>query len=127
MNSKKLKFLLDFSPRNLRLILVFVIFIGLLSFLLVFSKKTETYIKKLGQGMELKIKRIGHRGPILAKGIYVSGWTAGDSKRMEELTNLIDQTELNAVVIDIKDSSGKINYNSKKFIGRKSSWMQRLV
>ncbi|MFA6146388.1 MAG: putative glycoside hydrolase [Patescibacteria group bacterium] len=113
MNSKKLKFLPDFSPRNLRLILVFVIFIGLLSFLLVCSKNAETYITKIEQGMGIEIKRIGHRGPVLTKGIYVSGWTASEPKMMEELINLIDRTELNAIILDIKDSSGKITYNSK--------------
>lgn len=42
------------------------------------------------------------------KGIYMTSWTAGTPKLRENLVKLIDDTELNAVVIDIKDYSGKI-------------------
>lgn len=42
------------------------------------------------------------------KGIYMTSWTAGTPKLRENLIKLIDDTELNAVVIDIKDYSGKI-------------------
>ncbi len=44
------------------------------------------------------------------RGIYVSGWIAGESKRFEELVSLIDRTELNAMVIDIKDD-GLVSYD----------------
>jgi len=47
------------------------------------------------------------------KGIYLTAYTAGNSKTMDKLIDLIDQTELNAVVIDIKDYSGKILYDSR--------------
>lgn len=46
--------------------------------------------------------------PIEARGIYVSSYTAASSKRMEEIIQLIKETELNSVVIDIKDSSGRV-------------------
>lgn len=45
------------------------------------------------------------------RGIYVTSWVAG-SKRVWQLLDLVDRTELNAVVIDIKDWSGKIAYDS---------------
>jgi hypothetical protein len=48
--------------------------------------------------------------PTVIKGIYVTGWTAGSSARMQALINLIKKTELNAVVIDIKDYSGYVSY-----------------
>ncbi len=46
-------------------------------------------------------------GPI--RGIYISGPMAG-SAHMEELTRLIEDTELNAVVIDVKNDEGKLTY-----------------
>jgi len=48
--------------------------------------------------------------PAIIKGIYITGWTAGSSARMQALINLIKNTELNAVVIDIKDYSGYVSY-----------------
>ena len=49
------------------------------------------------------------REPVKVKGIYVSGPVAGIA-RMEELIELVDQTELNAIVIDIKNDESKVTY-----------------
>lgn len=46
---------------------------------------------------------------VKVKGIYVTGPVAG-SGRMEELTGLVASTELNAMVIDIKNDEGNITY-----------------
>src|SRR5882724_3648084 len=40
--------------------------------------------------------------PAIVKGIYATGWSAGSVNKMKYLTGLIDRTELNAIVIDIK-------------------------
>ncbi|HOX60873.1 MAG TPA: putative glycoside hydrolase [Candidatus Magasanikbacteria bacterium] len=50
---------------------------------------------------------------IAVKGVYLTAYSAGNSKKMDEIIKLIDDTELNAVVIDIKDYSGKILFASK--------------
>ncbi|PIT88720.1 MAG: sugar fermentation stimulation protein [Candidatus Magasanikbacteria bacterium CG10_big_fil_rev_8_21_14_0_10_36_32] len=47
------------------------------------------------------------------KGIYLTAYSAGSSKKIDEIIRLIDRTELNAVVIDIKDYSGLIFYDSQ--------------
>ncbi len=47
------------------------------------------------------------------RGIYVSGWVAGNVKRINQLIELIDQTDLNAMVIDVKNDYGKLTYRSK--------------
>lgn len=47
--------------------------------------------------------------PVRVKGIYVSGPVAGTAK-MDDLIDLVDQTELNAMVIDVKNDEGKITY-----------------
>lgn len=47
--------------------------------------------------------------PVKVKGIYVSGPIAGTDK-MDELIQLVEDTELNAMVIDIKNDEGKVTY-----------------
>ena len=47
--------------------------------------------------------------PVKVKGIYISGPVAGID-RMDELIALVDETELNAMVIDIKNDEGRITY-----------------
>lgn len=48
--------------------------------------------------------------PSVIKAIYATGWSAGNEKRLSYLTNLIDETELNAIVIDVKDYTGVVSY-----------------
>lgn len=45
------------------------------------------------------------------KAIYATGWSAGAPSKIEYLINLIKETELNAIIIDIKDFSGYIAYD----------------
>ncbi|MNV40578.1 hypothetical protein D3C71_1321910 [compost metagenome] len=70
------------------------------------------------------------------KGIYVTAYSAG-RERMEKLLSLLDQTELNSMVIDIKDDAGYITYktdnpelqklgNPQPFIGDINKLMERL-
>lgn len=44
------------------------------------------------------------------KAIYMSSWVAGTTDFKNSLISLIDTTEANAVVIDIKDYTGRISY-----------------
>jgi len=48
--------------------------------------------------------------PSPLKAIYLTGWTAGSVSRRGKLIDLIDATELNAVVIDIKDYTGRVSF-----------------
>lgn len=47
--------------------------------------------------------------PVKVKGIYVTGPIAGTEK-MDELIALVEETELNAMVIDIKNDEGAVTY-----------------
>jgi hypothetical protein len=47
----------------------------------------------------------------IIKGIYVSAWSAVGNK-FEQLIKLVDQTDLNAMVIDVKNDSGQVTYLS---------------
>ncbi len=48
----------------------------------------------------------------IVKGLYLTAYSAGDPKKIDEIIKLVEETELNAVVIDIKDYSGLVLYNS---------------
>ncbi len=50
------------------------------------------------------------RTPTKAKGIYVTGPIAGTVNTFPELEELVKTTELNTMVIDIKNDSGEITY-----------------
>jgi hypothetical protein len=50
--------------------------------------------------------------PIRAKGVYVTFRTAANH-RMDEIIDLIEKTELNSVVIDIKDYTGRIPFQTE--------------
>lgn len=49
---------------------------------------------------------------VKAKAIYLTGWSAGNSAKIQQIIGLSKTTELNAVVIDIKDDDGKVAYDS---------------
>ena len=48
--------------------------------------------------------------PKQVKAIYMSSWVAGTPSLRAKLVKLIDETELNSLVIDIKDYTGRISY-----------------
>ncbi len=47
----------------------------------------------------------------IVKGIYVTAYSAG-GERMSSLLNLLDKTDLNSMVIDLKDDLGNITYKT---------------
>ncbi|MCS7050376.1 MAG: carboxypeptidase regulatory-like domain-containing protein [Thermomicrobium sp.] len=51
--------------------------------------------------------------PIVVRGIYVSALVASKPEALEKRLQLVDRTELNAVVIDLKDSTGHVYSETK--------------
>lgn len=49
--------------------------------------------------------------PAIIKAIYATGWSGGNAKSVDYFINLIKGTELNALVVDVKDYSGTVSYN----------------
>lgn len=47
------------------------------------------------------------------RGVYVSSWVAGTESTINRIINLIDTTSANAIIIDIKDATGRISYIPK--------------
>lgn len=54
---------------------------------------------------------------VKVKGLYLTAYSAGSPAKIQEIINLVDRTELNSIVIDIKDYSGYVLYDSRlKFV-----------
>lgn len=70
------------------------------------STSTPVAVKK----PEFVVTHIKTPAPV--KGIYMTQCVAGTRDFRARLVNLIDTTELNSVVIDIKDYSGRISFRS---------------
>lgn len=49
--------------------------------------------------------------PQNVRALYMSGWVAGSKDFRNSLVKIVDETELNAVVIDIKDSTGRLSFS----------------
>jgi len=101
-----------------------IIFIGFLFFFLFLSgcrsntSGTGTAFGEMDVALvlaeeEKRDRQIYYDLPIVhGKGIYLTGYTAGMESRVNELLKLSDETEINAMVIDIKDDRGEISYES---------------
>lgn len=60
-------------------------------------------------GMQSRLRADRMAGRTKVKGIYVTGPKAG-SAGMEDLIRLVDETELNAMVIDVKNDEGNLTF-----------------
>jgi len=61
------------------------------------------------------------------KGIHVTSWIAGDRRYFPVLIKLIDETELNTIVIDLKESDGRIAYEADVPLARTSGSIQKRI
>ena len=57
--------------------------------------------------------------PETIRAVYVTGYSAGSKKYLNYLSNLFKTTEINTVVIDIKDYSGLLSYKSEAEAAKK--------
>ena len=79
-----------------------------------FPPKTVEYVGEVasaGQALPIVISTPQHvKTPTNLKAVYMTSWAAGNEKFRKELFDLVDTTEINAVVIDVKDYTGKISF-----------------
>lgn len=72
------------------------------------------YISDRFMGDEKKteeIRKVAHLPtPEAVKGIYMTSWVSGTNEWREKLVDFIDKTEINSVVIDVKDYSGRVSF-----------------
>lgn len=57
---------------------------------------------------EIVIDLSSERVPVKVKGIYVSAYVAGTPSMLDSLLAEIDRTEINTLVIDLKDDFGRV-------------------
>lgn len=79
------------------------------------TEQTEEYGGELPRGDRVKVK-----------GIYVTGNMAG-TPNMDNLISLVDRTELNAMVIDIKNDEGRVVYEMDSPLVSEIGSAQKLV
>ncbi len=79
-----------------------------------FPFKYETYVTNFAASAPIIIPtpfKVTHiKTPVPVKAIYMSSWVAGSKRLRDNLVKLIDTTEINSVVIDIKDYTGKVSF-----------------
>jgi len=62
----------------------------------------------VNENKEIKISHL--KTPESVRGIYMTSWVAGTKNWREKLINLIESTELNTIVVDVKDYTGRISF-----------------
>ncbi len=105
--------------------LVFLILVGLIFTIgkLVYFQEKVFEVDSISKKNSLKIKetktkkrekaKIKINPPKIVKGIYLTGWSAANNRKIEEIIRLKKQDRINTVVIDIKDWSGYVFYDTK--------------
>jgi hypothetical protein len=86
-----------------------------ITFYLPFGKVSYTDVAAIGETATTttpEIPRIPDHiaTPEAVKAVYLSSWAAGNQKFRTHLFDLIDTTEVNAVVFDVKDYTGKVSF-----------------
>ena len=51
--------------------------------------------------------------PENVKAVYMSSWVAGTPSYRDKIVKMIEDTELNAVIIDVKDNTGVITWDGR--------------
>ncbi len=51
--------------------------------------------------------------PEFVKSVYISSWVAGTPSIRAKIVKLIDETELNSIVIDVKDNTGVLSWDGR--------------
>ena len=72
------------------------------------AEQYASLVRSLYASMEDVFEEVSRPEPVKVKAIYVTGYAAGVPAMMEEYIRQIDETELNAVVIDFKNDEGRI-------------------
>jgi len=97
-------------------LVLLIILIGFFIFPYLFPERSENQFnlnKNMSQAsvvlsLDDEVKHI--KTPDAVKAIYMTSWVAGTPSLRAKLVDLIDQTEINSVIIDIKDYSGMIAF-----------------
>lgn len=65
--------------------------------------------------------------PKEVKAVYISSWVAGSPKIRDTIIDMVDKTELNAIVIDVKDSTGRVSFNVENPVIKKAGSIEKRI
>ncbi len=76
------------------------------------DKKIEKKLNVVNENAKNPVKKVDT--PDVLKAIYATMWSINSSKKRSYLYDVLNKTELNSIVIDVKDSSGKLAFDNVK-------------
>jgi hypothetical protein len=74
-----------------------------------------------------QLKKMDWPKPDVIKGVYTTGWIAGSTKWFPRLIKFIKATEVNAVVIDLKDDTGNLSFLSKAPLAKETNAAVKMI
>lgn len=75
----------------------------------------KLFIKAYGykqQSIDPRVKTVFLQ-PFMPKALYLSFWAASSEKRLERILDLAENTEINTVIVDVKNEYGDLLYKSR--------------
>jgi len=101
--------------------LVVLLTVLILGFFFIFSQRPSLHQQEISPEIERDIlppierkpQKSTFQPPEIVKAIYLTSWSAANPRMLEYAVDIAKNTEINAVVIDIKDWSGLIAYDTQ--------------
>lgn len=107
--------------KNKLILLIIFIVASLLAFFLyqkkitedkeVFAYREQDVFLRVDRIRDIKVKKQHIETPESVKAIYMSSWVASAPYLRSQLINFIDESQINALVVDVKDYSGLISFD----------------
>ncbi|MEK7463000.1 MAG: putative glycoside hydrolase [Patescibacteria group bacterium] len=76
------------------------------------EKKIPKIEKPIDPKADIEPQKKLENPPSVIKAIYSTAWSASSAKKIDYFINLIKTTEINAIVVDIKDYTGNLSYKN---------------
>ena len=74
------------------------------------KNQTASVLKEINKEEDMKVEHI--KMPDEVRALYMTSFIASEPKMRQKIHNIINETNINAIVIDIKDYTGKIAFKS---------------
>lgn len=72
------------------------------------DQQKESIVAPIAQQPAVTVSHIATPNPV--KALYMSSWVGSTASRRNQIIDLIKETEINAVVLDIKDATGRVSF-----------------
>ena len=78
-------------------------------------------------GPQLDLRTFRDLAYVPVRGLYVTSYAAGNSTMRANVIKIADQTEINALVIDVKDATGYVSYDTQVPLAKELGLAQRRI